>query len=269
MLRKIVETKREEIALLTQAQTQQQLLNKLEIAPPPRPFRRSLVESPRPVSVIAEVKKASPSKGVIRPDFHPLAIAGAYAEAEVEAISVLTDEQYFQGSLTYLEKIRQISAIPLLRKDFLVDEWQVIQARAYGADCILLIAAILDKEELRHLSQVAEQLGMDTLIEVHNREELECVLEATTPSLLGINNRNLHTFETKLETTAELIAHIPKGIPVVSESGISQPQDIAYLKQLGVRAVLVGEHFMRQQDVTEAVRQLVGERALNALSSER
>lgn len=269
MLRKIVDTKREEIALLKQASTQQQLLNKLDTAPPPRPFRRSLVESSRPVSVIAEVKKASPSKGVIRPDFDPLVIANAYVKAQAEAISVLTDERYFQGSLAYLEQIRQISPAPLLRKDFLIDEWQVIQARAYGADCILLIAAILDKDELRHLSQVAEQLGMDVLIEVHNREELERVLEATAPSLIGINNRNLHTFETKLTTTAELIAHIPAGIPVVSESGIAQPQDITYLKQLGVRAVLVGEHFMRQRDVAEAVRQLVGERVLNALNIER
>ncbi|WP_126427286.1 indole-3-glycerol phosphate synthase TrpC [Brevibacillus marinus] len=269
MLRNIVETKRTEIAPLKQATTQQKLLSMLEAAPPPRPFRRSLVESARPVSVIAEVKKASPSKGVIRADFDPLAIAGAYAAASVEAISVLTDESYFQGSLSYLQQISRFAAAPVLRKDFLIDEWQIIQSRAYGADCILLIAAILDKEQLRHFAQMAEQLGMDTLIEVHNREELERVLAAVNPTLIGINNRNLHTFETSLATTAELIAEIPQGIPVVSESGIAQPADIAYLHRLGVRAVLVGEHFMRQQDVTQAVLQLVGERAPDALDITR
>ncbi|UFJ42773.1 indole-3-glycerol phosphate synthase TrpC [Brevibacillus humidisoli] len=267
MLRKIVETKQEEVARLKAATTQQKLLSRLESAPEPRPFRRSLLESTRPVSVIAEVKKASPSKGVIRADFDPLTIASRYTAASVEAISVLTDETYFQGSLAYLEQITQLTGVPVLRKDFLIDEWQLIQSRAHGADCILLIAAILDREQLHHFSQMARQLGMDTLIEVHNREELELVLDTVHPALLGINNRNLHTFETNLSTTAELMPLIPQGIPVVSESGVSQPEDIAFLQQIGVRAVLVGEHFMRQKDITQAVQRLVGERAPDPLGS--
>jgi indole-3-glycerol phosphate synthase len=269
MLRKIVETKREEVARLRARTTLQTLLHEASQSSSPRGFLRALQESPRSVSVIAEVKKASPSKGVIRASFDPLEVARAYAEAKVDAISVLTDETYFQGSLLYLRDIRDSVPQPLLRKDFLIDEWQVVEARAYAADCVLLIAAILDGPQLQHLAQTAESLGMDVLLEVHDRAELETVFRYYEPKLLGINNRNLHTFHTDLTVTRELIASLPQGLTVVSESGISTEQDIQFVREAGARAVLVGEHFMRQADVRQAVLDLVGEQAVAAPGVER
>ncbi|MBO8162995.1 MAG: indole-3-glycerol phosphate synthase TrpC [Brevibacillus sp.] len=269
MLHKIVETKRAEVARQKKVATEQALLRQARTISAPRGFRRSLLESPRPVSVIAEIKKASPSKGVIRADFDPVSIARQYTAARVEAISVLTDETYFQGSLGYLEQVRAAADVPVLRKDFLIDEWQIIQSRACGADCVLLIAAILDGPRLVHFVQTAEQLGMDTLIEIHDRAELDMVLNHVTPSLLGINNRDLRTFDTQLETTARLLPLVPPEIPVVSESGIAHPHDISFLKQAGARAVLVGEHFMRQDDIRQAVLDLVGTSASEAFGDIR
>ncbi|MET3289503.1 UNVERIFIED_CONTAM: indole-3-glycerol phosphate synthase [Brevibacillus sp. OAP136] len=260
MLHKIVETKKEELAVLKKTTGIYDLLTQAEAMGATRGFIRSLTQSERNVSVIAEVKKASPSKGIIRADFHPVEIAKAYEAARVEAISVLTDVNYFQGSLSYLRDIRQAVSVPLLRKDFLIDELQVVEARANGADCILLIAAILDEEQLRHLHQTAASLTLDVLIEVHNQEELEKVYRAVTPKLLGINNRNLRTFTTDLATTAELIKQIP-GIPVVSESGIAGPDDLCFVQEAGARSVLIGEHFMRQDDIVQAVIGLMGERS--------
>ena len=258
MLHKIVDKKREEVAQLRASTSIPQLLQEASEMRPAKPFGKALLESYRPVSVIAEVKKASPSKGVIRPDFDPLAIANSYAAAQVECMSVLTDEPFFQGSKAYLKSISTAVSQPLLRKDFLIDEIQVVEARACGADCILLIAAILDGHQLKQLAQTAADLGMDTLIEVHDRAELEQVLAVTTPSLLGINNRNLRTFVTDLDVTRELAASVPPGIPVISESGISSAQDVNAVRAYGARSILVGEHFMRQQDVTQAVLDLVG-----------
>ncbi|WP_432776973.1 indole-3-glycerol phosphate synthase TrpC [Brevibacillus gelatini] len=258
MLHKIVEKKREEIARLQKETTVAALLQQAKAQEPPRGFRQALVQSVRPVSVIAEVKKASPSKGLIRPDFDPLAIARSYQEAEAECLSVLTDESFFQGSLAYLQGIREAVDRPLLRKDFLIEEIQVVEARAAGADCILLIAAILTHEQLRHLSQTAEELGMDVLVEVHDKRECELVFRAMEPKLLGINNRNLHTFQTDLAVTHNLLAELPASLTVVSESGISSAADVENVRQAGARAVLVGEHFMRQPDVKQAVLDLVG-----------
>lgn len=259
MLRNIVQKKQEEVSLLKQKSSISQLLQDAKAVQPPRGFRRALEASGRPVSVIAEVKKASPSKGVIRPDFDPVGIARAYQAAQAECLSVLTDESFFQGSLAFLQQIHAAVDRPLLRKDFLIDEIQVVQARAAGADCILLIAAILEGEQLRHLYQTAVELGMDVLVEVHSRAESELVFRYTEPTLLGINNRNLHTFETDLAVTQEILSALPQTITVVSESGISSPADIERVKQAGARAVLVGEHFMRQPDVKSAVLSLVGE----------
>lgn len=259
MLRKIVEKKREEVSRLHIAKSMSSLLAEAKGVETPRGFRKSLETSARPVSVIAEVKKASPSKGLIRPDFDPVAIAKAYEAARVECMSVLTDESFFQGSLSYLRLIHESVNRPLLRKDFLIDEMQVVEARTVGADAILLIAAILEGEQLRHLHQTAEELGMDVLVEVHDRKECEMVFQFITPKLLGINNRNLNTFQTDLQVTHEVIADIPSSITVVSESGISLPADIENVHRAGARAVLVGEHFMRQADVTQAVVSLVGE----------
>ncbi|MEW9669756.1 indole-3-glycerol phosphate synthase TrpC [Ammoniphilus sp. 3BR4] len=258
MLHKIVEQKKKEIEVLKQELNSNQAEKIIADLLPTRPFVNRLIQSHRPVSVIAEVKKASPSKGIIRPDFDPLAIAAAYQKAQVDAMSVLTDVTFFQGSKEYLQLIRQESDTPIIRKDFLIDPLQVYEARIMGADCILLIAAILTPQQLAELSSLAESLDLDVLIEVHSQEELEQVLANTSPSLIGINNRNLKTFETSLKTTEELLKYIPTGLPVVSESGIHSSDDIRYLRSLGVRAVLVGEHFMRQQNITQAVEELVG-----------
>ncbi|WP_400163778.1 indole-3-glycerol phosphate synthase TrpC [Brevibacillus sp. TJ4] len=259
MLDRIVQKKQEEVRQLKQERTIAQLLQETEAVEAPRGFRRALVESSRAVSVIAEVKKASPSKGLIRPDFDPVGIARAYQQAQAECLSVLTDESFFQGSLAFLRHIHAAVDRPLLRKDFLIEDIQIVEARAAGADCVLLIAAILEGEQLRHLHQTASELGMDVLIEVHNRAECEMVFRHTDPLLLGINNRNLRTFETDLAVTHEVIADLPKDVTIVSESGISAPADIERVRQAGARAVLVGEHFMRQQDVTQAVLALVGD----------
>lgn len=268
MLHKIVETKKEELAQLKKTSGMNQLLAQSKEMGETRGFIRSLTNSDRQVSVIAEVKKASPSKGIIREDFDPVTIAKAYESAQAEAISVLTDVNYFRGDLAYLRQIRSEVSTPLLRKDFLIDELQVVEARANGADCILLIAAILDEQQLRGLHQAAESLTLDVLIEVHNQEELEKVFRAVTPKLLGINNRNLRTFTTDLATTASLIKQIP-GIPVVSESGISSAADLQYVKEAGARSVLIGEHFMRQGDISHAVTQLMGERTITKTGQTR
>lgn len=258
MLRKIVEKKQEEIARLKMETTISALLTATKEVQPTRGFRQALETSVRPVSVIAEVKKASPSKGLIRPDFHAVAIAQAYQAARAECLSVLTDESFFQGSLSYLRQIHEAVDRPLLRKDFLIDEIQIVEARAAGADCVLLIAAILERDAMRHLTQTAEELGMDVLVEVHDKRECELVFQAIEPKLLGINNRNLNTFQTDLSVTHELIAGLPASLTIISESGITTTADIEKVKQAGARAVLVGEHFMRQANVERAVIELVG-----------
>ncbi|MGE5703468.1 MAG: indole-3-glycerol phosphate synthase TrpC [Clostridia bacterium] len=262
MLHKIVETKKEELATLKSTTSMNQLIDEAKKRGETRGFIHSLTQSDRAVSVIAEVKKASPSKGVIRESFHPVEIAQAYAAARAEAISVLTDERYFQGSLDYLRRVRDAVELPIIRKDFLIDELQVAEARANGADCILLIAAILEEEQLRHLYQTATELSLDVLIEVHDHGELESVFRAVTPRLLGINNRNLRTFSTDLQTTRDLIKEVPANIPVVSESGISKREDVQFVQEAGARAVLIGEHFMRQNDIAKAVTSLMGERLI-------
>ncbi|GED51665.1 indole-3-glycerol phosphate synthase TrpC [Brevibacillus borstelensis] len=264
MLLKIVERKREEVAQLRAATSMAKLLQEAKEMQPAKGFGKALLHSSRPVSVIAEVKKASPSKGLIRPDFDPVAIAQSYAAAEVECMSVLTDTPFFQGSKAYLKDIRKAVSQPLLRKDFMIDPLQVVEARACGADCILLIAAILDGPQLKELAETATELGMDYLIEVHDRRELESVFQVVTPTLLGINNRNLHTFQTDLAATSELAALVPAGIPIISESGINSVDCVAYVQEAGARAILVGEHFMRQKNVTQAVLDLVGKRAENS-----
>ena len=208
-------------------------------------MRRQLAAG-RP-AVIAEVKKASPSKGVLRADFDPGAIAVSYAANGAACLSVLTDSDYFQGAPEYLEQARTASGLPALRKDFIVDAYQVVEARALGADAILLIVAALDDARLHEFEAVARSLGMDVLVEVHDRAELDRALRLDTP-LVGINNRNLRTFETTLETTLALLASVPDGRIVVTESGILAPADVARMRAAGVNAFLVGEAFMRAAD---------------------
>jgi len=258
-LEKIVHTKHKEVERLKENFS----LNKAEAQIAAMPhclgFSSALSErKKRGMGLIAEVKKASPSKGLIRPDFDPVSIAKSYEEAGTDCISVLTDIDYFQGSNDYLRAIRGHVKVPLLRKDFTIDYRQIYEARLIGADAVLLIAAILTREQMREYADTAQSLGMDALIEVHDREELERVLELDA-KLLGINNRNLRTFVTDIKTTEQLLQYIPKETVVVSESGISRAEEIEYLKSLGVSAVLIGEHFMRQTSVGGAVRQLLGE----------
>lgn len=213
-----------------------------------------------PPCIIAEVKKASPSRGVIRPDFDPVAIARSYAKHGAAALSVLTDEKYFQGKLEFLQAIREEVSLPLLRKDFTLDSYQIYEARLAGADAILLIVAALDDAALKELLQLANDLGMAALVEVHTREELERVLPLH-PHLVGINNRDLGTFRTDLETTLQILPLIPPDVVVVSESGIHSAADIARLRAEGVHAFLIGESLMRAPDPGLKLRELLhGER---------
>jgi indole-3-glycerol phosphate synthase len=208
------------------------------------------------VAVIAEIKKASPSKGVLREDFRPAEIAASYQAHGATALSVLTDESFFQGSADYLAAARAATTLPALRKDFIVDLWQVFESRAMGADAILLITALLDDTRLRDFEAAALALGMAVLVEVHDESELERALALQTP-LVGINNRNLRTFEVTLETTLSLLARIPPGRLVVTESGIATPADVRRMREAGVNAFLVGEAFMRATDPGAALACLV------------
>jgi indole-3-glycerol phosphate synthase len=226
---------------------------------PPRGFRRALLDFSG-VAVIAEVKKASPSKGVIRADFDPVGIGRSYQEGGAQAVSVLTDEKFFQGSLAYIPLVRQAIKLPVLRKDFIIHEIQIREAHAFGADAVLLIAAILERAQLEDFSAQAGALGLDVLTEVHDEEELEKAMAAGS-ELIGINNRNLRDFSVDLETTFRLQRLIPPAIPVVSESGIRTREEMKRLARHGVTAALVGETLMRQKDPAVALRELMNREA--------
>jgi len=211
------------------------------------------------VNLIAEIKKASPSKGIIRHDFDPSDIARIYEQNGASAISVLTDQKFFQGDLSFLKIARSVtSSIPLLRKDFIIDEYQVYQSKMAGADAILLIAAVLERQNLSDLLSIAEGIGLDCLVEVHIEEELEEVLKTDT-SIIGINNRDLHTFKTDIQTTAKLMQIIPNNKVVVAESGISSLEDVRFLKECGVQAMLVGESIMGSENIALKIQQLTNQ----------
>lgn len=210
------------------------------------------------MSIISEVKKASPSKSVIQPDFHPVEQAVQYEKAGADAISCLTEEHYFQGSSEYLKAIRENVNIPILRKDFIIDEYQIYEAKVIGADAILLIAAVLDTETMFKFRKLAESLGLECLFEAHNKEEIEKILKCE-PKIIGINNRNLKTFEVSLENTEKLAEFVPKECVLVSESGISDNNDMKYLKKCGADAVLIGETLMRSGHVEETIKELRNE----------
>jgi indole-3-glycerol phosphate synthase len=257
-LDKIVATKQQEVAVMKESFSLKEVEKQISVLPACLGFEKALTKGRhRSMGLIAEVKKASPSKGLIRPDFHPVSLAEAYTRAGADCISVLTDADYFQGSNEYLKAVRQAVKVPLLRKDFTIDERQIYEARLIGADAVLLIAAILSTAQLKQFLALAKDLGLDALVEVHDQAELERALELDT-KLIGINNRNLHTFVTDLKTTEQLIRYMPSGKTVVSESGISSPEDMAYLQSVGSHAVLIGEHFMRQPVVEQAVHDLMG-----------
>jgi indole-3-glycerol phosphate synthase len=246
ILDRIIATKREEITAAVAAKPLATLEAEAAAQPAPRDFVgaiRRKIDCGQP-AVIAEIKKASPSKGVIRPDFQPAEIARSYAQHGAACLSVLTDRQYFQGCPEYLQAARAACELPVLRKDFMVDRYQVAEARAMGADCILLIAAALSLPEMQVLEAQAHGYGMAVLVEVHNGEELDAALQLKTP-LLGINNRNLRTFDVTLDTTLGLLARIPADRIVVTESGILKPEDVALMRASKVNAFLVGEAFMR------------------------
>lgn len=258
-LDQIVATKQKEVALLSEQFQLARAEAHIASLPRCRGFEQALTErSKRSLGIIAEVKKASPSKGLIRADFHPVSLAKEYEEAGVDCISVLTDVSYFQGANAYLTAVHESVSVPLLRKDFIIDHRQVYEARAIGADAILLIAAILTKDQMKQYQSLASDLGMDVLVEVHDERELQTALELET-RLIGINNRNLKTFHTDLATTERLIEGVPVNKTIVSESGISSHQDVRYLQSIGTKAILVGEHLMRQPSVKQAVYDLMGD----------
>ncbi len=256
ILDQIVATKIQEVAEARRRMPIEELEAQAAEAPPVRDFRAALA-GPGPIRLIAEVKKASPSAGVIRPDFDPIAIARTYQAHGADALSVLTDVPYFQGHLSYLARIRASVAIPILRKDFLIDEYQVVEARMAGADAVLLIAEILDDDQLSRLLNRARSLGMAALVEIHEEANLPRALNAGA-DLLGINNRDLRRFVTDLDLTFRLRDQVPPEILLVSESGIGCRADVERLEAAGVDAILVGESLMRQPDIGQAVEELLG-----------
>lgn len=257
ILQRILAVKAQEVLAAKSARSRTSLRDEAERMPPARDFVAA-IEAKRAdgrPAVIAEIKKASPSRGVLREDFDPAAIARSYASAGAACLSVLTDRQFFQGAPEFLAEARAVSALPVLRKDFLVDEYQIYESRVIGADCVLLIAGALTPPRLRALEALAHELGMAVLVEVHDAVELDVALTARTP-LVGVNNRNLKTFEVSLDTTFDLLARIPADRIVVTESGILLPEDVAAMRTRGVGAFLVGEAFMRARDPGVALRQL-------------
>lgn len=257
ILTTIINRKHDEIAARRALITDTQMRLNAEMADAPRGFvaaleRRIAAGDP---AVIAEVKRASPSKGVIREDFNPSLIASSYEAGGAACLSVLTDVDFFQGSEDFLIAAREACSLPVLRKDFMIDPYQVFEARAMGADCILLIAAALDDALMKDLHQQAQALGMDVLVEVHDAQELERAL-ALELSLIGINNRDLRSFETTLETTFGLLSLVPAGVTVVTESGIASREDVERMRAHRVNAFLVGERFMREPEPGRALRQL-------------
>ena len=249
LLKKILFVKGEEIALAKKRRGSAAMRHEAEGMPPPRDFvgaLRSKIACGE-AAVIAEIKRASPSKGLLRADFDPAAIATSYAAHGAACLSVLTDREFFQGAPQYLDTARSVCALPALRKDFMIDAYQVYEARALGADCILLIVAALELARMQELEALARELGMAVLVEVHDAAELDSALTLATP-LVGINNRNLRNFETRLATTLDLLPRIPPGRLVVTESGILARADVALMRAHGVQAFLAGEAFMRAAD---------------------
>ena len=257
VLKKIVERKFDEIKERSAQQSEQVLLAKAKSADAPRGFVAAIeTKLARSIpAVIAEVKKASPSKGVIRENFDPITIARSYESAGAACMSVLTDRDFFQGHEDYLVAARDACSLPVIRKDFIVDTYQVAEARAINADCILLIVACLEDNQMQELAGCATDLGMDVLVEVHDQYELERALKLET-RLVGINNRNLHNFETSLDTTYDLISQMPGDRIIVTESGIHSSEDVKSMQNHGVNSFLVGEAFMRESDPGAALKSL-------------
>ncbi len=255
ILQRILADKRQEVEARRAQIPERELHARLHDLPPTRGFKRALQATPNPIALIAEVKRASPSKGVIQPNFDPIAIAERYQQAGADALSVLTDEPYFGGKLEYLEQIRKRVSLPILRKDFIVDPYQVYESRVAGADAILLIvSAVQEVALLREWRELAESLGMDALVEVHTEAELETAVQSGA-TLIGVNNRDLRTFDTTIDTTFRLLPLFPEGVVRVSESGIETAEQVRALWQAGVQALLIGETLMRAEDPLPLVRE--------------
>jgi indole-3-glycerol phosphate synthase len=251
--------KRDEVAAGKQARPQDTIEAAARAESPPRDFTGALRAkiAAGQAAVIAEIKKASPSKGVLRENFQPADIARSYASGGAACLSVLTDRQFFQGSPEYLHEARAACSLPVLRKDFLIDPWQVYEARAMGADCILLIVSSLSLAQMQEMESIATELGMAVLVESHNGDELDLALQLKTP-LIGINNRNLRTFEVSLDTTLAQLPRIPADRIVITESGILGPEDVQRMRQHRVNAFLVGEAFMRADEPGDELKRLFG-----------
>lgn len=253
---KIIEAKKKEIEIAKERLPLSKIQEKLLVMPSQRSFKQAISKE-REIALIAEIKRASPSAGLLRRDFDPLKIAQIYRAYGASAISVLTDEKFFRGELSYIDLVKKEVYLPILRKDFIIDRYQIYESKLFGADAVLLIADLLSRTELFHFSEISRELGMDAVVEVHNEEDLGKALSAES-GIIGINNRNLHNFEVDIEVTSNLIKSIPDGKIIISESGIKTYEDIMFLKSLGVNAVLIGEAFMRSDDIGLKVRELMG-----------
>ncbi len=255
ILQKIVENKREEVVRQKEILPLGELRQMLADRPPTRDFEGAIRD--RGCAVIAEVKRSSPSKGLIREDFNPIEIAGIYADNGAAAISILTERKFFEGNAAYIPQIRRAVMLPLLRKDFIIDPYQINETRVLGADALLLIARLLEAGELRDFIGLASELGLAALVEVHNEADVEKAVSSGA-RIVGINNRDLETFRTDLAVSIGLVRRIPKGITVVSESGIGSRGEIEKLMEAGIHAFLVGESLMREQDIGKKLRELLG-----------
>ena len=253
ILEEIIEHKKEEVTKLKKKYSLHSF-KEMEFYEKPSLKFKDFINS-KSLGIIAEIKKASPSKGVIRSDFNHLKISEIYFNEDVSAVSILTDINYFQGNINYLKDIAAIKQCPLLRKDFIIDEQQVYESKSFGADIILLISEVLSKQQIEELSCAAKEIGLDILLELHSKEQLSKI-DFELNSIVGINNRNLEDFSVNLETTKEILSEIPENVIVVSESGINKKDDIDFLKNTGTKAILVGEHLMASKDIKSSLKQL-------------
>jgi indole-3-glycerol phosphate synthase len=253
ILGEILKVKRDEVNKLRAEFSLNSFSDSVFFDSPVRSLRNTLICVDR-LGIIAEIKKASPSKGILKQDFDHIRIANVYMENEIDAISILTDKNFFQGNISYLKEIAQFKTVPLLRKDFIIDEYQIFEAKANGADAVLLIAEVLSKNQIGELTNAAKECGLEVLLEIHSNSQLDKI-DFTVNNLIGINNRNLETFEVSLGTSIELAEIIPDEIALVSESGINTMKDVKDILRTRIKAVLVGEHFMRSDNTGSSVKE--------------